>query len=122
MNQKDFIWDIAQTHASQINFSDSRASKIEMTEENFHDFVKQALARVDAFEQQYVGEQMELCKIMAKTYENGWNAALAQRRPISEEQLNALCFQYWDRQSNVLDHVAFARAIERNHGIEETDG
>ena len=41
MNQKEFIWDIARDHASQIE-SDNlcRATKLEMTEENLHEFVK----------------------------------------------------------------------------------
>ncbi len=39
------------------------------------------------------------------------------RQQFPEEQLAALCRQYWDKQSNILDHLAYARAIERQHGI-----
>lgn len=39
------------------------------------------------------------------------------RQQLPEEHLAALCRQYWDKQSNILDHLAYARAIERQHGI-----
>jgi hypothetical protein len=40
-----------------------------------------------------------------------------QRKPLTDEHLAALCRQHWNRQSNILDHLTFARAIEKAHGI-----
>lgn len=41
----------------------------------------------------------------------------SRRQQLPEEQLAALCRQCWDKQSNILDHLAYARAIEHQHGI-----
>lgn len=73
MNQKELIWDIARDHASQIE-SDNlcRAIKIEMTEENLHDFVKHIffLFREEMSLKKY--EDPENCQ-----YQDGYNQALA---------------------------------------------
>lgn len=39
------------------------------------------------------------------------------RKPLADAHLTALCKAYWDKQTNALDHIDFARAIERAHGI-----
>jgi len=43
--------------------------------------------------------------------------SLDERKPLMDEHLTALCRQHWDKQSNILDHVTYARAIEETHGI-----
>ena len=40
-----------------------------------------------------------------------------KREPLMDAHLTALCRVHWDRQANILDHIAYARAIERAHGI-----
>jgi len=57
-------------------------------------------------------ELMAFAKDIASLYTNP-----PQRKPLTEEHLTALCRQHWNRQSNILDHLTFARAIERAHGI-----
>lgn len=72
MNHRDFIWDIAQDHASGIAFCDSRAIKIEMTEENLHEFVKHIffMFREEMSIKAY--EDPEKCQ-----YQDGYNQAVA---------------------------------------------
>ena len=73
MNQKDLIWDLVVDHANTFE-SDSlcRATKIEMTEENLHEFVKHIffLFREEISLKKY-GDP-ENCQ-----YEDGYNQALA---------------------------------------------
>lgn len=40
-----------------------------------------------------------------------------KREPLTDAHLTALCRVHWDRQANILDHIAYARAVERAHGI-----
>ena len=42
---------------------------------------------------------------------------IKKQEPLPDEHLTALCRQHWDRQANILDHIAYARAIEQAHGI-----
>ena len=44
------------------------------------------------------------------------------RKPLTEEHLTTLCRKHWDRQSNILDHITYARAIEALHQIGDDKG
>ena len=54
---------------------------------------------------------------LGKAYERGWNAALAQRKPLTDEEIILIVADC--ASSHQHTDIHFARAIERAHGIKE---
>lgn len=72
MNQKEFIWDIARDHASQIETDNlCRATRIEMTEENLQEFVKHIFF---LFKEEM---SLKLDDTVSSSYDFGYNQGVA---------------------------------------------